>query len=118
MANRSSPTLNDTPSTVPADQRVAHEVELCRLAVALAEQLCFRVCLAFVRVILALFAMKIAFAVAAGRGRFVAAVTSAKALQAGPCFDQRAIDREVIVGEEALDLGMPQHGFGNLAATS
>ncbi len=53
--------------TVPVlDQRVAHEVELCRLAVALAEQLCFRVCLAFVRVILALFAMKIAFAVAAG----------------------------------------------------
>lgn len=50
---------------------------------------------------------EIALAVAPRRRRLVAAVLGAEALQAGPRLDQRAIDREVIVRLEALDLGMP-----------
>ena len=62
------------------DQRVAHEVELRRLAVALAEQLGVGVGLAFVRVVGALLAVEIALAVAARSRRLVAAVLGAEAL--------------------------------------
>ena len=55
--------------TVPVlDQRMAHEVKLRGLALAFAEQLRIRVCLALVRVVGALFAVEIAGPVASGAG--------------------------------------------------
>jgi len=101
--------------TVPVlDQGVAHEVELCRLAVALAEQLGVGVGLAFVGVVGALLAMEIAFAIASRSRRIVAAVLGAEALEGGPGFDQRAVDRKVVVRQEAFDFGMLQHRFEEL----
>jgi hypothetical protein len=47
------------------------------------------------RLVAALLAVKVALAIAARRRRFAATVFGTKALDAGPCLDQRAVDREV-----------------------
>lgn len=85
------------------NERAPHVVELR-----------FRVGRALVRVVGVFLAVEVARAVAARRWRLVRAVPGAEALQARPCLDQRAIDREVIVRQEALDLGVAQHGLEEL----
>ena len=44
-----------------------------------------------------------------GRRRLAAAVLRPEALHAGPGLDQRAVDREVLVRQQRLDLGLGQH---------
>jgi hypothetical protein len=62
--------------------------------------------------IAALLAVEVALAVApaAARRRLVLArVPGPEALQARPGLDQAAVDREVLVGQQRLDLGLAQH---------
>ena len=49
-----------------------------------------------------------------GCRRLAAAVLRPEALYAGPSLDQRAVDREVLVRQERLDLGLRQHGAQEL----
>ncbi len=58
--------------------------------------------------------MEITLAITARRGRLVGAVLGTEALERRPGLDQRAIDREVVVRQEALDLGVPQNGLEEL----
>ena len=92
-----------------------HEVELCRLTLAFPVELCFCICLALMRVVGALFAVEITLTVAPWCWRFVAAILSAEALQARPCLNQRAIDREVIIRQELLHFRVTQYCFQELA---
>jgi hypothetical protein len=73
-------------------------------------------CVTFVR---PRFAVEVALAVASGCRRRAAAVLRPERLHAGPSLDQRAVDREVLVGQQRLDLGLrqdrPQELGGDLA---
>ena len=106
--------LNHKPVPV-LDQRMTHEVEFCRLALALAVEFCFWISGARVRVVAAGFPVKLPLTVAARRRRFVTAILGSDALQARPCLNKRAGDREVIVRQEPLHLRMTQHSFQQLA---
>jgi len=78
-------------------QRVAHVGEFGLLAPPLAAQ-------PGVRVVGAPLAMEVARRVAAGTGRSVAAVLEAEALHTGPGFDERAVNREMLVRQQAAHL--------------
>lgn len=97
-------------------QQMCDMTELRRLARRFAEQPGIGIGGRGVRRIAPLLAMKVALAMAAGRGRLTAAVFRAETLHAGPGFDQRAIDREMLRrqqwhnrGQEAArDVGLQQ----------
>ena len=55
-------------------------------------------------------------AVASRSRRLVGAVLGTEALDRGPGFHQRAIDREVLVRQKASDLGVAQHCCEKLAS--
>jgi hypothetical protein len=59
--------------------------------------------------IAALLAVKVALAIATSSRRLAAAVLGAKALHAGPCLDQRAVDREMIVRQQRFDRPLAEH---------
>src|ERR1700752_4594995 len=81
------------------------------LAGALAEQAGVRVSGGEMRVILALLPMEVALriATASRRRRRPATVLRYKALHAGPRFDQRPIDREMLAGEQFSHLRQMEH---------
>src|SRR6201988_4418289 len=81
------------------------------LAGALAEQAGVRVSGGEMRVILALLPMEVALriATASRRRRWPATVLRYKALHAGPRFDQRPIDREMLAGEQFSHLRQIEH---------
>lgn len=54
--------------------------------------------------------VKVALAVASRPRRIAGTVLRAKAVQAGPRFQQCAVDREVIVRQQPLDFWLRQHG--------
>src|ERR1700756_3897256 len=62
-----------------------------------------------VRLVAAFLAVKVALAIPARRGRLAAAVFGTKALHAGPRFNQRAVDRKMIVRQQHLDWLLVQH---------
>src|SRR5512147_3322560 len=94
---------------------VADEAELALLAVALAEQSGIVVGGRAVGLVGALLALEIALAVAARRRRCARAVLRPEALQARPCLDQRAVDREMLVRKQPRDAGIVEHGGEELA---
>ena len=61
------------------------------------------------RLVAALLAAKLAFAVAAGIRRLIRAIFAPKALHRGPGLDQGSIHREMIVREQLLDPGLVEH---------
>src|SRR6516165_11250079 len=77
--------------------------QLCRLTQPLAIEPRIRIAGRGVRLIAALLAVKIALAIATRRRRFAATVLRAEALHAGPGFDQRAVNREMLARQELLD---------------
>ena len=107
------PRIDDEPVAVLRHQ-MTHVAELGLLAGAFAEQPGVGVGGRGMRVVLALLAMEVALGIAPAarlalsRGR-IAAVLRHKALHAGPGLDQRAVDREVLAGQQLADLRQVQH---------
>src|SRR5512144_1258825 len=85
-------------------QRMAHEAKLRLLAAPLAVEPRIGVGGRGMRVVTALRAMEVLLAVAAGIGRRAGAVLRSEALGAGPCLQQRAVDRAVLGREQRLHL--------------
>jgi hypothetical protein len=85
------------------------------LAVALAEQPGIVVARRAVRLVGALLALEIALAVATLGRRLARTVLPPKALQARPCLDQRAVNREVLVREKTLHPRVVENGTEELA---
>src|SRR5512132_1841498 len=96
-------------------QDVADEAELAGLAVALAEQPGIVVGGRAVRFVRSLLTLEVALAVAALSRRFARTVLRSKALHAGPRLDQRTVDREVLVGQQALNARIVEDGAEELA---
>src|SRR6202040_184356 len=100
----SQPGVNNQPIPVFGHQ-MTHVTELGLLAGALAEQARIGIRCRRMRVIRALFTMKIALGIAStvglpSRGRRAAAVLQNKALHGSPRLDQRAIDREMFTRQQ------------------
>src|ERR1700758_4048022 len=96
--------------------QMPHVAELGLLASALAEQAGVGVGSRGMRVVLALLAMEVALGIAPLTAArlltrwWIIAILRHEALHAGPCLDQRAIDREVLTGQEPTHLRQVQHG--------
>ena len=105
--------LHDEPVPV-FRQWVADEAQLRPGIVALAIELGIRDRRRGVRVVLALFAMELAFSLAHRRRRCVRSTLGAEALERGRGLDERAIHREVLIRQEALQLGVPQNRLQEL----
>src|SRR5246127_5826360 len=105
--------IDDQPVAVLHHQ-MPHVAELGLLASALAEQAGVGVGSRGMRVVLALLAMKVALGIApstaARAGWWIIAILRHEALHAGPCLNQRAIDREVLTGQKPTHLRQGQPG--------
>src|ERR1700741_1853055 len=101
--------IDDQPVAVLHHQ-MPHVAELGLLASALAEQAGVGVGSRGMRVVLALLAMEVALGIAPLTAArllprwWIIAILRHEALHAGPCLDQRAIDREVLTGQEPTPL--------------
>ena len=101
--------------TVPVlHQGMADEGQLGLLASALAVEPGLGVGGRGVGVVAALLTVEMALAVAARPRRLAAAVLGPEALHGGPSLDQRAVDREVLVRQQRLDLRLVEHGTQEL----
>src|SRR5579864_1206951 len=101
----------DDEAVAVLDHQVAHMAKLGLLAGALAEQAGVRVGGGEMRVILALLPMEVALSIAPAtwRRRRPDTVLRYKALHAGPRFDQRPIDGEMLAGEQFSHLRQIEH---------
>ena len=103
-------------------QHMAGVAELGFLARTLARQQRFRVGRGLVGEVAAPLAVKvharIARIVVLRRGLRGLAIFALETLVPGPCFNQRAVNREVLVGEQAPLAGLRQHAAKKASATS
>lgn len=97
------------------DHHMPGVAELRCLAVRLARQPRIRVHGRSMRLVAALLGMEVALAVAAGAERIAGAVLRPEAFYRSPGRYQRASHREVLRGQQRLDLRVGQHGGEELA---
>ena len=99
-------------------QCVAHETQPRFFAGSFAEEPGVRVGGGSVRIIAAALAMEVALTISPRARRLARAVLRAEALRARPGFQQRAIDRKVLLDNKRLTLSCESTAARNLLATS